>query len=105
MPAEELTMNKFGMMLGALLCGTTLAAGAASVASAPLKMGKKACLNADRSSSPATMSHAPCTDATASCASSRLAWQYALHRSQMYLYNPERIELLARAGERTTIDQ
>lgn len=98
-------MNGFGMMLGAMLCGASLAAGAASVASAPVQIDKKVCLHADRSPSPATMPHPACVDATASGAASHLAWQYALHRSQVYLYNPERIERLARAGERPVVEQ
>jgi hypothetical protein len=83
-------MNGFGMMLGALLCGASLAAGAASVASAPVQMDEKVCLHADGPSPAATMPHEACTDATASGAWSHLDWQYALHRSQLYLYNPER---------------
>jgi hypothetical protein len=98
-------MNGFGMMLGALLCGASLTAGAASVASAPAQMDEKVCLRADGLSSAATMSHAACKDATASGASSHLDWQYALHRSQLYLYNPERVERLARTGERPTVEQ
>lgn len=98
-------MNGFGTMLGVLLCGASLAAGAASVASAPVQMDKKVCRHADAPSPAATMPHEACTDATASGAWSHLDWQYALHRSQLYLYNPGRTERLARAGERPMVEQ
>lgn len=98
-------MKGFGMMLGALLCGASLAAGAASVASAPVHRDKKVCPHVDVLSPAATMQGDACTDATAYGAGSHLAWQYALHRSQLYLYNPERIKRLARAGDRPAAEQ
>jgi hypothetical protein len=98
-------MNGFGMTLGALLCGASLAAGAASVASVPVHGDKKVCLHVDVPSPAANIQSGACSDATAAGAGARIALQYALHRSRLYLYNPERTEPLARAGDRPAAGQ
>ena len=90
-------MNSIRMVLGACLCSASFATSIANALAPAQQMS-------ERTHRPVSVAQQPSSDGDMARVEqadddtmAHLAQQYALHRSSLYLYNPERIARLARA--------
>jgi hypothetical protein len=104
------------MMVGACICGASFAASAASAALPIVQAGGAAKVEAKTpfEAIPARSSDTLHRDGTGAALTdaaqdkdqvAHLARQYALHRNSLYLYNPGRIEQMARAPGGAAVEQ